>query len=58
MAKDIIIFTDDDDYNEFGGDFLDNYINENFPSSTFIITEDNKGVLTNEENDAYMTMEN
>jgi len=56
-AKKILIYTDADNYDLGESDFLDNYINKTFGGFTMIITEDNKGVLMTEEEDAYMVME-
>ena len=55
--KSIYIFTDDEDLQISDETYFEKYINENFPGFTVIISEDNKSVLTNEENDAYMVME-
>ena len=55
--KRILIYTDEENYLNNESDFLDNYINENFGDYVVIMGEDNKSVLMNEEEDAYMVME-
>lgn len=55
--KSILIYTDADNFELNESDFLDNYINDNFGEYVVILGEDNKTVLENEEEDAYMVME-
>ena len=55
--KSILIYTDADNFELNESDFLDNYINDNFWEYVVILGEDNKTVLMNEEEDAYMVME-
>ena len=55
--KNILIYTDLDSFNLNEGDYLDNYINSMFGEFIVILGEDNKSVLMNEEEDAYMVME-
>lgn len=55
--KSILIYTDADNFELNESDFLDNYINDNFGEYVVILGEDNKTVLMNEEEDAYMVME-
>ena len=55
--KSILIYTDAENFDNNEGDFLDNYINSNFGEYVVIMCEDNKGVLMNEEEDAFMVME-
>lgn len=55
--KEIFIFTNDDKIRDLEEDFFNNYINNNFSEYALIITEDNSGFITNEENDAFMVME-
>jgi len=55
--KRILIYTDEENYLNNESDFVDDYINENFGDYVVIMGEDNKSVLTNEEEDAYMVME-
>lgn len=55
--KSILIYTDLDSFNDKEGDYLDNYINSMFGEYVVILGEDNKTVLMNEEEDAYMVME-
>ena len=55
--KSILIYTDAENFDLNEGDFLDNYINENFGEYVVIIGENNKDILMNEEEDAFMVME-
>jgi len=55
--KEIFIFTNADDADVVESDYIDNYINQLVGRYTVIMTEDNKGILTNEESDAFMIME-
>lgn len=55
--KSILIYTDAENFDNNEGDFLDNYINSNFGEYVVIMCEDNKGVLMNEKEDAFMVME-
>jgi hypothetical protein len=55
--KEIFIFTNADDADVVESDYIDNYINQLVGRYTVIMTEDNKGILTNEEGDAFMIME-
>jgi len=56
-SKTIYILTDDENLDVYEGDFIDNYINRNFGDYTLIMSEDNKSVIMNEENDAFMIIE-
>ncbi len=55
--KSIYIFTDDEDFEKSDSDYIEDYISKNFGGFTVIMTEDNKGIITNEEGDSYMVME-
>ena len=55
--KSILIYTDSDNFDLNEGDFLDNYINNNFGEFVVIIGENNKDILMTEEEDAFMVME-
>ena len=55
--KSILIYTDSDNFDLNEGDFLDNYINNNFGEFVVIIGENNKDNLMTEEEDAFMVME-
>lgn len=55
--KEIFIFTNADDADVVESDYIDNYINQLVGRYTVIMTEDNKGILENEEGDAFMIME-
>jgi hypothetical protein len=55
--KEIFIFTNADDADIVESDYVDNYINQLVGRYTVIMTEDNKGILENEESDAFMIME-
>ena len=55
--KEIFIFTNADDADVVESDYVDNYINQLVGRYTVIMTEDNKGILENEESDAFMIME-
>lgn len=55
--KTIYIFTDDEQLEESGANYIDDYLNENFPGYTFIISENNRYVLTDEENESFFVME-
>ena len=55
--KEIFIFTNADDADVVESDYIDNYINQLVGRYTVIMTEDNKGILENEESDAFMIME-
>ena len=55
--KSILIYTDSENFDLNEGDFLDNYINENFGEYVVIIGENNTDILMSEEEDAFMVME-
>ena len=55
--KNVLIYTNEENFDLNESDFLDNYINETFGGFVVIISEDNKNVLMTEEEDAYMVME-
>lgn len=57
IMKTIYIFTDDEQLEESGANYIDDYLNENFPGYTFIISENNRYVLTDEENESFFVME-
>ena len=56
-TKSILIYTDNDNFNLNEGDFLDNYINQNFGEFVVILGENSKDILISEEEDAFMIME-
>lgn len=55
--KEIFIFTSEEGADMMESEYVDNYINQLAGQYTLIMTEDNRGILENEESDAFMIME-
>lgn len=55
--KNIFIFTNESEAGEAESNYMDNYINNLVGKYTVVMTENNQGILENEEGDAFITME-
>lgn len=55
--KNIFIFTNESEADEAESNYMDNYINNLVGKYTVVMTENNQGILENEEGDAFITME-
>ena len=53
----IFIFTNETEAEESESNYIDNYINNLVGKYTVVMTENNQGILENEEGDAFITME-
>ncbi len=56
MAK-VFIFTDKGKAEEYAGEVLDSYLNDEYEGRIFILSEDNQNILMSEEEDALFIQE-
>ena len=56
MAK-VYIFTDKEKAEEYSGEVLDSYLEDNFAGKTFILSENNEDILMSEDDDALFIQE-